>query len=93
MPSVTTVPSTLKYSPTAPACNALPSLPCVLPFSRHGHATLSTALRGLILPLLRLYIPRAQDCAPRGLPEAALSIDLMVRQYPDLYRRITSWSI
>jgi hypothetical protein len=65
----------------------------VLPSSRRGRATLSTALRGLILPLLRLHTPREQDCTPRILPEAAMSIDFMARQYPDLYRRITSWSI
>lgn len=93
MLSVTTDTETMEDTSTASKYNDIPSLPRVLPSSRRGHAHLYTALRGLIIALLRLHTCREQACTNRVPQEPAISIDLMARQYPDLYRRITSWSI
>ena len=64
-----------------------------IPFSRSGRPALFPALRGWRMLRLRLHSHAPQTCTRRRPQEPAMSIDLLARQYPDIYRRITSWSI
>jgi hypothetical protein len=62
------------------------------PASRRERSTLLMSLRGWILALRRRHTSWEQTCSQQIPQEPALSIDLLARTYPDIYRRITSWS-
>jgi hypothetical protein len=61
--------------------------------SRHGRPTLLPILRGRLTSLLRLHTHREQTYSRQMPQPATMSIDLLARKYPNLHRRITSWSI
>lgn len=71
----------------------IPLMPLTLPVSRRERSTLLASLRGWVLSLLQRHTPREQTYRQRILPEPVLSIDLLARTHPDIYRQITSWSL
>ena len=81
--------------PTTPAdkCYATHVRARALPASRRGRLPLFPALRSWLMPLLRLHTHREQTYSRQMPQKPTMSIDLLARKYPDLYRRITSWSI
>ena len=65
----------------------------VLPSYRRRRSPLFLALYGWLMPRLRLPAQRAQIGTRLQPQMPEVSIDLLARKYPDIYRRITSWSI
>jgi hypothetical protein len=93
MPSVTDNTDILEPTSHSAECDYTRERTQALPASWRGRPSLLLALRGWFIPLLRLHMHQEQTCARRMPQQPTMSIDLLARKYPAIYRRITSWSI
>jgi hypothetical protein len=91
MPHVTYDPDILEQAATAYERDQVQSLPLVPPPSRHGGSRLLAALCALFTPARKSRALRAQQSAPT-VRKFELPIDIMARQYPDIYIRVMSGS-
>jgi len=93
MPHVIDAPDVLEHPSYASESDDIHVLPLPLPASWRERSTLLMSLRGWILALRRRHTSWEQTCSQQIPQEPALSIELLARTYPDIYRRITSWSL
>jgi len=89
VPHVTDDTDILEQVATAYERDQVRALPLVPPPSRHGGSRLLAALCALFTPARKSRALRAQQSAP-AVRKFEMPIDIMARQYPDIYIRVMS---
>jgi hypothetical protein len=91
MPHIIDVPDFLEHTSPPSDCDTSHALPLPLPAARRGRSTLFASLRGCLTALRRRWTHQTPHEVPR-LPSFELPMDILARQYPDLYLRTMTGS-